>query len=500
MGKKTSAEEVKDISHVKSESGGSPKETRQYPKRYLITSAQASYWPSKGKDGNLEMIVRGPVATPNENLLESFENYCKEIGADLIILAMQGKDTYETAFHEGISRREELFYGNLKLNSNCAISDMKIPPQNVDPTTGRERFAQRDTTLIYAHPKQRFKAVPTSNIKLPKSLVTTGAVTYPNYHARREGNKWVGKNHRADVAFRDHTYGAAIVEVFDDNHYNIRLARAFESGAFVDMGMRFDGKNTSKVNAEALVLGDVHLGDHEKSSLEASYEMIDYFNPRRIILHDFFNGHSINHHEKDKLVTRVQDYEGERLFLEQELKMNYEELLKMSKMIGSKNEIYVVASNHHFFIDRYLERSEFMREPWNAKMALRLAEKMSEGKNPLEEGIKMMGKLPSNVNFLNLDDDLKAWGYQLSSHGHLGISGGKGSVRSRELAYGKSISGHTHTPEIFRDTYVVGTNSKLNLPYTKGSANSWLAANAVLYEGGLVQLLPIIGGKWKGSF
>jgi hypothetical protein len=37
----------------------------------------------------------------------------------------------------------------------------------------------------------------------------------------------------------------------------------------------------------------------------------------------------------------------------------------------------------------------------------------------------------------------------------------------------------------------------LDLEYTAGSATSWMAANAVLYEGGTVQLIPIIRGKWK---
>ena len=58
---------------------------------------------------------------------------------------------------------------------------------------------------------------------------------------------------------------------------------------------------------------------------------------------------------------------------------------------------------------------------------------MLEGKDPVEYGIKMMGGLPSNVNFLSLRDDYKVRGWQLASHGHKGISGARGSIRSREI-------------------------------------------------------------------
>ena len=103
-----------------------------------------------------------------------------------------------------------------------------------------------------------------------------------------------------------------------------------------------------------------------------------------------------------------------------------------------------------------------------------------------------------NIDFLDLQTDFKRWGCQLASHGHRGNSGArKASALSRELAHGKSITGHTHAPEILRDTYIVGTSTRLNLPYTDGSATSWMSANAVLYEGGLVQLVPVINGKWK---
>jgi hypothetical protein len=200
------------------------------------------------------------------------------------------------------------------------------------------------------------------------------------------------------------------------------------------------------------------------------------------------------------MISRIMAFESGRLSLEKELESCRDVLYDFADAVGKKNRVYVVASNHPFFLNRYLQDGDFMkREPWNARMALRLSERMCDGEDPVEAGMKLLGGIPENVVFLKLRDDLKVWGYQLASHGHRGNSGSRSSsnASSREIAHGRSITGHTHTPEVFRNTYIVGTSSRLDLQYTDGAASSWMAANAVLYEGGSVQLIPIIRGKWK---
>jgi hypothetical protein len=364
-----------------------------------------------------------------------------------------------------------------------------VPPQNIDPATSRDRIVQADQTRIYAHSKQRLKSIASGNNKFPKLLATTGSCTLPNYNQT---------NHRGDLATKEHCLGAIILEIIDNAHFNIRHIPALKNGKFIDMAHVYDGtkRERKKVNVEALVLGDIHLGDHDPKTMKANYEMIDYFKPKRLFLHDLVNGHSVNPHERDNLLKRAIAYEENRLNIELELYNVHKELLKFSKRMKG-GEVNIVYSNHPFFIDRYLDGGRFMQEPWNAKIAIKLADAMLNGENPVEYGIKMMGQLPSNVHFLKLRDDYKVWGWQLASHGHKGISGARGSIRSREVGFGKSITGHTHAPEILRNTYIVGTSTKLDLPYTDGSISTWLAANAVLYEGGQVQLLPIINGKWK---
>jgi len=455
---------------------------------YFITSAQAV--------GDYDVKRGRTKGAPNKRLLTSIKTFLKHKGAELSILTMNGKDATEQEMHPELTK----YYGdriirpehrNRKLNSNVAISDMVVPPQNVDPATGRARFVQTDTSLVYAHSKQRLKAVPSSNAKLPKLLATTGAVTYPNYNEH---------NHRGDVAAREHAFGGVVIEVIDDEHYNLRHIGALGTGKFVDMGWMYDGDNSpTKAKTTALVLGDIHLGDHDPKTMAANYEMIEGFKPKMLVLHDFFNGHSITHHEKNDAITRAINFERGRLGLEEELKTAYQELCHFSKAMG-RGHVYVVACNHHRFVQDYLQDGRFINEPWNAKVGAKLATAMIDGTDPVEAGIKMMGKVPKNVSFLEREDDLKVWGFQLASHGDKGLSGSRvSSAASREIAHGKSITGHSHAPEILRKTIIVGTSTKLVLPYTIGGANSWMAANAVIYDNGLAQLVPIIDGKWKGK-
>ena len=458
---------------------------------YVISSIQAIQSEKNAKKYDLDPSK----GEPNRKLILGLEKFCEINDGELKLLTMHGMDAserdlnpyfFQDRFQGKIMTPKERDY---MLNKNCIISDIIVPPQNVDPSTSKDRYVQSDQTMIFAHPKQRFKTVAAGNAKLPKILATTGACTHPNYNET---------NSKGDTAKKDHKYGAVVAEIIDDASYNIRHIPAFKNGKFIDLGMMYNGNEVvqERVKCEALVLGDIHLGDHDPQTIEANYEMIDFFKPRRLFLHDLVNGHSVNPHERDNLVTRAVAFEEGRLSIEAELKAINTELNRIAKMMKD-GDVNVVFSNHDFFVDRYIESGRFIHEPWNAKLAGKLWSAMLEGKNPSEEGIKMMGPVPSNVRFLTLRDDIKLQGWQLASHGHKGISGGKGSIQSREVGFGKSITGHTHAPEMIRNTIVVGTSTRLDLKYTEGSMSRWLAANAVLYEGGLTQLLPIIRGKWK---
>jgi len=470
-------------------------------KKYLITSAQLCYYINKDGD---EMPWGGgkAKATPHYYFLKGLETYCKENDAKLIILPIAGKNTKEDLLHKDLRGREELFYGErMILNKNIQIRDLVVPPQNVDPATGKSKLVSKyNSSLVFAHTKQRFSPVPVFNADLPRYLYTPGAVTMPNYNTA---------NHRGDTAERDHVFGALLVEVLDEVYYNITNIKAMKNGKFAERGKVYEGDSSpKKVGVDFMVVGDYHWGDHDESAIKATYEMIEKFKPKKIILHDFFNGHSINYHEKENVMNRVREFNRGRLSLEDELESDYNELMNLSKIAGKKTEFLLVSSNHHRFLSRYINEGGWMEEFWNAKIGSYLFEKgislnipekeIDDASYLIEVGMEKFGPIPDRIKFLRLKDNLRIHGYQLAIHGDKGYYGSRGgNAKSQEvIGGGKSVSGDKHKAEIYGDTYVVGTNAQLDLPYAAGYGNACIAANAICFENGLIQMLPIIEGKW----
>lgn len=483
------------------------------PKIYVITAAQAIQ--SEEHADKMPWGADSSRGAPNQNFLRALEKYCDKRGAELEILSMSGMDNTETELHPQILKMGEkenvqilysMWEKERQLNNNIKISGMVEPPQNMDIPTTRDRFIQKDQSVVMAFTKQRLRCVPTGNSRFPKLIAGTGVCTFPNYNI--DESMAVG-NRRADIALRDHTFGAVVVEVVSPKNYNLRHLPVQLNGKFVDLGRKFDEDGKSpRVGVEALVLGDLHVGSLDELTMQANYEMIGFFKPKRLVLHDLADSESINPYEKDDYILRAVKAKLGMLDLEKELKEINKVLWELSKAVGRDKEILVTHSNHDNFIYRYVAEGNFPRDSTNAEIGSYLFEHVVREsvrrRNPyeavnlmIEEGIKRVGKIPSNVKFLKLGEDYRVWGYQLANHGHKGHSGGRGSTTSQELMSGKTITGHTHSPELLRNAVVVGTSSRLDMGYKIGEGSKWMAGNAVLYDQGLVQLIPIINGKWK---
>lgn len=429
--------------------------------KYVITSAQYG----------------APIHT---DFSKSLKKYCEVNNAELIVIPTSGKSIHDDTLDSRIEENA-VISDSYKLNSNIRVSDYAIKPQQIDPSTGLARFTQTKESTIFASPKQRLKVVPTSNVAIPRMMWTTGAITKPNYNDNRIGR----------IAHGDHVYGAIVAEIVDDKHYHVRPIRALYNGTFIDLGIKYDGeKDPSQAGLEAIVFGDWHVGDTNQTVEKVNHELIKTFNPKRIILHDVFNGHSVNHHNVDKSISRASELD--RHNLEKELSDNYNTLKYLS---DGPHKTIVVASNHHEFLNRYLESGRYVNDPANLKIAAKLIPDFIDGKNPYEVGVNLFGKLP-NTKFLRRDEDYKVLGWQLGAHGDKGVNGARPGINSTEASFGKSITGHTHTPEVLRNTVVVGTSTNLRLNYTDGPS-TWMNTHAFLYDNGQVQLVNIIDGKYR---
>ncbi|MEK6841906.1 MAG: hypothetical protein AABX91_02025 [Nanoarchaeota archaeon] len=450
-------------------------------KRYLITSAQAA-------------------ASPYANLLDGFQRYSKDNKAEIIVLPMIGNSAKEDVdkLHRLFKDHYDIEEGKRKLNNNIQVEQFNVRPYQIDPLVGLNRFAQRETTLVFASPKQRLKPVAHSNHKYPKFLVTTGACTWPNYATGMDQS--AERRRLGNIAKRDHVYGGLIVEVEGAEIFHMRHIRADTDGKFVDLGVKYDGKKVSSARLEAMVLGDYHHGVNLDDVREATYEMIAEFEPKKLFLHDFMDGHSVSHHVDKRFieVKLIQQMDKGHHILERELREGYDELMFLNKLMKGK-PIYLVASNHDEFLNRYLNEGRFMWDPPNARYAFELAGYMAakDYNNPMEAGFRKIGKVPDNIIFLRRDEDLKIRGFQLGAHGDKGPGDGRGSITTKENDWGKSISGHCHKAQILRNTYTVGTMLPLTPYYMRGWPSDSSHTHGLLWDTGTVQLVNIIDGKYR---
>jgi hypothetical protein len=433
-------------------------------KRFVITTAVAG-------------------AKVHKNALKSLKTYCKANKAALLVLPANNELT--DLDPSLVSDSDiNIVFADYALNKSLHISTIKI-----DPVTGLARIGQRDGSFIFASPKQRLKFVPNSNMNLPHCLMTTGAITAPNYQGKKYSQQ------RTDfIANYDHVMGALIVEIQDSIHFHFRQVQFEKSGNFVDLGVYYQGSSMSTLAPKAFVLGDFHSIDKDPVAVAAMKDVMKKLQPEILVLHDTFDGKSISHHDQHKKIYRTMLSEAGKLSLEKELKVMVEDLNSLSPLV---KQIVMVKSNHDEFLTRYLEDGRYQNEPHNYKMAAILTGEMMKGNDPLVAGCEMLGlKEKSKFKWLQRDDDFYVSRIQLAAHGDRGGNGSKGTLMAMENAYGLSVSGHSHTPEILRGAWQVGTTSKLNLDYTKGSPSSWFQTACLVYPNGSRQLISVVDGKW----
>jgi hypothetical protein len=437
-------------------------------KRYLITTAV-------------------PGAATNTRFLSAIEeSYCKHNKAELIILVSQR--IYKEDELDSRVPQEKLVFNDMRLNDKLRISTIPINPQAIDPVTGLDRQGQRDGSFIFASTKQRMKVVANSNNKLPHVLMTTGAITKPYYRDTRNGI----------IATKDHVNGAIIVEVVSNTEYHYRQVQADNNGSFIDLGVQYNPDGTKAVAlTEAIIPGDWHAGSTDPKVKRVVFDLIRQLDPKHVVLHDLFDGESINPHTVHNLILRARM--GDKASLVKELEITFNEVRDFA--LAARN-VCIVRSNHDIFLDRYVEEGRYLHDERNHIIGLELALAKAHGNDPLKWAITRLadkaGMKLSNVRFLKMDEDFKLTPkrIQCGAHGHLGSNGARGSISNLELAYGASITGHSHSPSILRNAWAMGTSTHLQLGYNKGPS-SWLQTMCLLYANGSRQLINVLDGKYK---
>lgn len=379
---------------------------------------------------------------------------------------------------------------HIKLANKLFIANIKTQAKQADPTTGLARIANKLGSIVIGSPKQRLVSVPTSNVKLPRFLMTTGCITKPDYST----DNYVALR-TAFLSQADHVMGAIVIDKTKNGLFHFRQIQFGPGGRFQDLGTRYTStKPPEQQSIDALVMGDWHSGSTDPKVVRAIKEMCKEFNPKYLVVHDGFDGLSINHHEQKNRVIKAKRAASKQNNLLAEVIGYAKDLNMLAQWAGN---VVICKSNHDMFLDRYLAEARYLEDPENHTYALSLAQVMAEGGDPLKYAVQNCGvELPDNIIWLSRDDDFKVNGIQLAAHGDQGPNGARGTLRNIEASYGKCVIGHSHTPGILRDAWQVGTSTYLNLEYTSGPS-SWLQTACLINKDGGRQLVNIILGRWR---
>ncbi len=483
---------------------------KEFPEEFIDISIEEALRETSTKQINAELkkYKRYVITTAvmgcrvHEGFLEAIKYYCAINDARLIVLtcADPAKRNSDWSSLGHIDKRVQQYIvpSETYLNNNLFLSNIKTSAKQINPLTGLKRIAGKSKSFISAGTKLMLESIPSGNSKYPKVCMTSGAITVADYNTEMYMSERTGY-----LANSDHALAAIVVEIESADKFHFRHLESYRDGSFIDLGIKYSpDKTKTQVNAEAVVFGDIHIGNTCPKAFAMGKEVCELLKPDYLFLHDLYDGAAVNHHESKDLIYRANKYakEPEKSRIYDDIGLVASELVEISKL--AKN-VLVVRSNHDEWLDKYLKSGAFINDPVNYRAGLELSLDMLDGHNPLEKhclGILRSKKI-NNVRFLSRDEDFILSGRQFGGHGDMGANGATGSLSSFEICYGASVTAHTHRMGRLRNALMVGTLSKLRMGYNKGPS-SWTQTLAVQYKGekksvGPIQLITLVDGTWR---
>lgn len=427
-----------------------------------------------------------------ENCFKSMQTFEEIEDAMIIVQPCEDVASRNSIFDYELDKRLRhcgFAFKDLYLNKKFFLSAIKVSAKQINPLTGLERLAQAKGSMALASPKQYLQFVANSNIKMPRALMTTGAITIADYSSELSMSK-----RTSYLAEFDHVMGAIIVEIEDDRIFHFRQIQFDDDGSFYDLGWKYKPDGTvEEVKETKCVFGDTHVGSHCLEVDKCLQDITEYVNCNEVIVHDLFDNRFNNHHDIHKPVLRgILAREGKtKLLHEGEITASW-----LNEWSSKIDKLTIVKSNHDEALERYIDEGRWKDDPENLYDALDLVKARMDGKDPLKHLIvdKIGLNNPKKVKWLDRDEDYMVYGIENGAHGDKGGNGSRGSLRSIEKAYYKATVGHAHTAGIWREVYQVGTSTVLKLSYNTGPS-SWTNTMCIQYPNGQRQLVNIIRTK-----
>jgi len=453
-------------------------------------------------------------SVPHHDFLSNLEAYATWLGNCEIVIA---GFTYNKSLFEDHGKAaayfdprciEHMRNKQLQLGDNLLFcGEMNTLPTAVNPLSGFETYT-RDKWGIFPHAKVQLTSVATAKFAPTKILMTTGAVTLPNYVQKKAGIK----------AGFHHVIGAVLVELLPTGEFFCRHLQADglgeEEGGFFDLDRRVEqGRVTTGHRIEALTYGDIH---HEKldpvvAATTWDYDadgahypngrsLLDTLKPRYQFFHDLSDFAPRNHHNIKDHHFRFATHSHKTANVRGAL-AGCAYFLQETKRPWCKS--VVVQSNHDNALVTWLKTADYKQDPENAEFFLETElsyhRQLASGVfNPpiFEQTLRAASQDISGVEFVDEDSSFMIVGdIECAMHGHLGANGAKGSPRQYTRMGSKSNTGHTHSAQIIDGAYVAGVSGKLDQGYNRG-LSSWSHSHILTYANGKRTILTMMGDLW----
>lgn len=429
----------------------------------------------------------------DEGFYNALKNYQRRQKAKLLLLPcadVAGKSQISWTFDKLLSGEFFVHY-DLALNKNIFLSSIKMSAKNINPTTGLGRIGQRNGSYIFASPKQFLEYVINGNeTENPSAIMTTGCLTVADYNHDRYLSE-----RTSYIAQTDHVIGAIIVEVENNKIFHFRQIQAMPDGSFVDLGKVYHADGTVSIMTPTLVMGDYHAGWTDPKVKKGTKDLVKTIKIQDIVVHDFFDGNSINHHDQNYPLKLAQKAEENKLSLRDEIILGCNEINWLLSL--ATNNLIMTRGNHDARLEKYLMTAQYAYEPINHYYCLDLAKKVIEKEDPLIYAYQQTGIINNfdRIHWLQRDEEYKVGPIHLSYHGDLGLNGARASMTGLERAHGNCVVGHAHSAAILRNVWRVGTSTVLRMDYNVG-ASTWTQTHCLVYPNGSRQLINFIDGRW----
>lgn len=451
----------------------------------------------------------------------ALNHYAEYRGFPLAVIPIK-YGTVKTVYQKAIGERRLASTFPDELKGHIVLDDLEVAKGHLRISTARlrptlQRFLTDEIceiggnrSVIFGAPKLELEHRPRIGRSYPKAVMTTGAVSHPNYQVDNLGQQ----DRTGLLAAKHHCYSAIIVE-FDRDGFHFRQLHMTTKGEFYDVTqdgvvhVTPTGVKEEENAVEALVCGDWHTGKTDPVVRKTTINsMLPHLKPKKLVLHDFVDGDSISHHGVHE-TTRAA-YMGPLQWnsLQKELEASVKEL----EWIHSKTtaDLVLIPSNHPEFVAEYINSMRWTKEKANMEIGARLFLKMVD-----DLKLRKPAKVDSRAT-----DPVALWfrehcpwattverkqtyviaGVLVSLHGDIGTRGAQTrSLQEFRKMNTRAIFGHNHSATILGgNLWRVGVSTPRMQFYVQNPVTNWTNTHAVIYRNGQIQLLNIMKrGKWR---